>query len=111
MPVDVLPARSFEFRRKFAYDWLAGGATVKLEKIKAALYLEWFRIRHPIVHWTSMKAIREVVEEIRQSDQSLSIAKGGSFPFKNLTRDEYHAIINYASVEQLARIMEPYVRR
>lgn len=79
-----------------------------LKKIQAALYLEWFRIRHPIVHWKSMKAVREVVEEIRQSNESLNIAKGGSFPFKNLTRDEYHAIVNYASVEQLARIMEPY---
>ena len=82
-----------------------------LKKIQAALRLEWFRIRHPIIHLRSMKAIREVVEEIRQSHKSLNIAKGGSFPFKNLTRDEYHAIVNYASVEQLARIMEPYASK
>ena len=82
-----------------------------LKKIQAALNLEWFRIRHPIVHWRSMKAAREVVEEIRQSEPALGVLKAGSFPFKQLTRDEYHAIVNHASVEQLARIMEPYVRR
>ena len=79
-----------------------------LKKIQAALHLEWFRIRHPIVHWRSMKAVREVVKEIRESEPSLGVLKMGSFPFKQLTRDEYHAIVNYASVEQIARIMEPY---
>lgn len=84
---------------------------MKLEKLRAAFYLEWFRIRHPIIHWKSMKATREVVEEIKESNPSLGAVKGRSSPLMNLTRDEYHVIVNHASEEQLARIMQPYVRR
>jgi hypothetical protein len=108
MLVDALPGRSFGIDQKFGYDSVVGGTIVDLRKIQAALRLEWFRIRHPIVHWKSMKAAREVVGEIRQSEPSLGVLKVGSFPFKQLTRDEYHAIVNHASVEQIARIMEPY---
>jgi hypothetical protein len=57
-----------------------------------------------------MKAVREVVEEIKKSNPSLCVSERRSFPFKNLTRDEYYAIVNHASEEQLARIMQPYRR-
>jgi hypothetical protein len=83
---------------------------MNLNRIVAVLRLEWFRIRHPIIHWRSMKAVREVVEEIKKSNPSLNVLERASSPFKNLTRDEYQTIVSHASQEQLERIMGPYRR-